>query len=186
MQAQRFAQSIFDDIVGELFDVPVMGNQLRPHYVERMVVAALGPGFVLTSADWTGWDIEHASGVRVEVKQSAALQPWSGHFANRTGAPQTRRFDIAPRTGFWTDGGARWVERPGRLAEIYIFAWHPVTDTEQADQRDPEQWRFFVVPSAGLPDGQKTIAVGVVEATWNAVGFRDLRAATLTAIDRPE
>jgi hypothetical protein len=68
---------IFDKIIRELFDQPVISNLYRPHYVERMVALALGEGFTLVSADWAGWDIESAEGLRVEVKQAAAWQTWT-------------------------------------------------------------------------------------------------------------
>jgi len=79
----------------------------RPHYVERMIALALGEGFELVSANWSGWDIESSDGVRIEVKQSAAWQTWS----DVTGEPKPSRgvFDISARAGHWTDGGAKWV-----------------------------------------------------------------------------
>ena len=180
MLSRPIAQAIFADLVATLFDVPIMGNRCRADYVERLVTIGLSRGFTLKSADWVGWDIEHETGFRIEVKQSAARQPWTDRLtrAERT-APGS--FDIAPRRGYWTEGGATWVPAPGRHADIHILAWHPVTDPAVADHRDAAQWRFFVVPTLDLPPDQKTIARTAVEKRWPATRFDDLRGATLTA-----
>ena len=37
--------------------------------------------------------------------------------------------------------------------------WHPLTDTNFADHRDPEQWEFFVAPKEMLPHNQQTIGL---------------------------
>ncbi|GLI91475.1 hypothetical protein [Methylocystis echinoides] len=182
MSVNQLAANIFQDLIGELFDRKVMGNLYRPHYVERLVVKGLGEGFSLTSADWSGWDIEHSCGVRIEVKQSAALQTWTGR-ESVNGRTTPGSFDIAPRTGYFDGGSTLWVKHPGRPAQIYIFAWHPITELDVCDQRDPAQWRFFVTPACELPEKQKTISRRVVETRWSAVGFDELRNALLGAID---
>jgi hypothetical protein len=58
-----------EKIIRDVFDQPVIGNLYRPHYVERIIALALGNGFELVSADWSGWDIESDDGARIEVKQ---------------------------------------------------------------------------------------------------------------------
>ena len=178
MTDKSIAEKIFADLVAKLFDVRIIGNQYRSHYVERLVVIGLGDGFEVVSDDWGGWDIEHESGLRIEVKQSAAHQTWTQNLA-RAKKPAAGSFDIAPRTGYWTNRGATWVSAPGRHADIYIFAWHPIADAAAADHRDPAQWQFFVVPTVELPERQKTISRKVVEQRWQAVGFDKLRKATL-------
>jgi len=165
-------KEIFANLIGTLFDVPIMGNLYRPHYVERMIAIALGESFVLMSADWAGWDIEHRDGVRIEVKQSAALQTWTNR-PSHAGRPYSGSFDIEPRKGYWADGN-KWVNEPGRQAHIYIFAWHSITDPAIADHRDASQWRFFVVLERDLPQGQKTISRTVVEKKWPSVTFDKL------------
>jgi hypothetical protein len=171
----KIADMIFREIISDLFDKKIIGNVYRPDFIERLILKGLGDGFSLKSADWSGWDIEHSDGVRIEVKQSAALQTWSnrGPTAGRNTAGS---FDIAPRTGYYDDGGSVWKEEAGRAAQIYVFAWHPLTD-QTCDHRDPAQWRFFIVPSAQLPGTQKTISRRVVESRWPSVAFDELRPA---------
>ena len=104
---------IFAQIVGDLFDQPVISNLFRPHYVERMIAIALGEGFELVSADWANWDIETSEGVRIEVKHAAAWQTWS----DVTGEPKPSNgvFDISARTGHWADSYTMRLSRPKPL-----------------------------------------------------------------------
>lgn len=178
------AQAVFRGAVGALlrerYDRPVMSNLIRPHYVEFMIGAALGSAWTVVSADWAGWDLEHAEGARIEVKQSAALQTWSGRPSLNS---RTTRgsFDVRRRTGYWTDGGARWLAYEGRSADLFVFAWHPVVEASGADQRDPWQWLFYVVPERELPL-QKTIGLAAIGRRWKPVGFDDLAAAVDEAV----
>jgi hypothetical protein len=133
----------------------VMSNLTRPIYVEAMVALLLGEGWKYLG-DWGGWDLERQDGRRVEVKQTAARQPWT---QDEEAAP---RFDIAPREGYWL--GTQWVACRGRHADVFVFAHHPVFDAEVCDHRDPAQWRFYVLPTARLPEGQRTIGLEPLKA----------------------
>jgi len=176
----RIPDQIFQQIIWDVFDQPVISNLYRPHYVERMIALALGEEFKLVSADWSGWDIETREGVRIEVKQSAAWQTWS----NATGDPKPSSgvFDISAKTGHWTDGGATWVPKAGHQAHLYIFAWHPITERDKVDHRDPAQWLFYVAPTAELPAGQKTISQSIVAQRWPERRFSELQDAVLELI----
>ena len=58
------------------YDQQLITNIRRSDYVESMVAVALGSGWRWVG-DWEKWDLVRCSdGVRVEVKQSAAMQPW--------------------------------------------------------------------------------------------------------------
>jgi hypothetical protein len=113
------------------------------------------------------------------------LQTWTGR-PSLAGRPTRGSFDVRRRSGYWTDGGARWLAYDGRSADLFVFAWHPVADPAYADQRDPWQWRFHVVPERELP-AQKTIGLVTVERRWRPVGFDDLREAVAAALrDLPD
>ena len=75
----------------------------------------------------------------------------------------------------WDNAGATWIAAPGRHAQIYVFAHHPVTD-DSADHRDAGQWRFYVVATGALPP-TKTIGLGKLRRLGEEVGWGDLRAA---------
>lgn len=132
----------------------VMNNVHRSEYVEAIVVLALRESGWIRMKPWNGWDCEHESGLRLEVKQSAAAQTWGGGENRRF-----PRFDIAPRKGFW-EADETWVplSEPGRLADIYVFAWQG-EEGEKADQCDPARWEFYVIPERDLPAKQKTISL---------------------------
>lgn len=184
-QRQRFmpdlSERIYSSLIAELYDVPIMSNFVRADYVERMIVFGLGGGFELMSADYAGWDIEGPNEIRIEVKQSTARQTWTDR-PSHTGTPATGSFDIAPRQGYYTDGGSKWVPVTGRNAHIYILAWHPVFDEYEADHRDQMQWLFFVVLAEQLPPNQKTISRTVVEKKWKSVRFEKLRNTVLDSL----
>jgi len=67
---------------------------------------------------------------------------------------------IAEKTGRWEEGD-RWVAEPGRNADLFVFAWHPLT-AEFADHRDPHQWEFYVVAERRLP-ARKSVALAGVQ-----------------------
>ncbi len=153
------------------YEQPVMNNTHRSEYAEAIVVLALRDSGWIRMKPWDGWDCEHKSGLRLEVKQSAAAQTW-GSGTNRS----FPRFDIAPRKGFWEEEET-WVplSKPGRLADIYVFAWHSEPH-ERADQRDPARWEFYVVLTRDLPEKQKTISLTRLRSITNSCTVDGLAA----------
>ena len=174
---------IIQELVTTFYGNPLINNVDRGHYVESMIALVLGKQWRATAVarGWAPWDFERSDGARLEVKQSTALQPWS-RFPD---APQSRSaaFDIAFRKESWTKGGDFAPYCPGRLADLYIFAWHPIVDHEVADHRDPKQWRFFVVPEQQLPD-QKTISINPLRNLVAAVGYDQVSAEIEWRLDQ--
>ncbi len=147
----------------------VMNNVHRSEYVEAIVTLALRASGWTRTAAWDSWDFEHESGVKLEVKQSAAAQAWGSD-----GRRSPARFDIAPRTGYWDEDG-HWVPKPGRHAGLYVFAWHGV-DENTADQRDSGSWEFYVVAEHNLPE-RKSIGLTVLQDLASPCGIDTLAAA---------
>jgi hypothetical protein len=54
------------------------------------------------------------------------------------------------------------VAEPGRNADLFFFAWHPLT-ADTADHRDPDQWEVYVVAERRLP-ARKSISLAGVQA----------------------
>ena len=140
------------------------------HYVEAIVAVALTDYGWIRKDPWDGWDCEHESGVRLEVKQSAAAQVWKLPKGGKRSPP---RFDIAPRKEY--EDECRRVPRPGRNADIYVFAWHAGTD-ETADQREPATWGFYVLAERDLP-AQKSIGLRPLQGLASPCSFDELGAA---------
>jgi hypothetical protein len=146
-------------LASKIFDQPLIANQYRSAFIEAMIEPYLAPhGWTYKGNGWSGWDFERTDGCRLELKQSAAKQTWS---ASRN-IPTPGAFDIAARTGFFYEGGAKWAPIPGRCAQLYVFAWNPIYGPE-TDHRKPDQWEFHVVPAALLPDEQRTIALSKIK-----------------------
>lgn len=136
------------DSVTELYDRPIMQNNLRGLYVEMMVIALLGPNWEQAGGDWAGWDAQNQTGCRLEVKQSAKVQSWGVSITSPRFSIKAARYHY--------ENGVTYTENVSgyRLADIYVFAWH-----EGLDQRDPEQWEFYAIKSTQLPDFQKSIGL---------------------------
>jgi hypothetical protein len=148
------------------FGRPLVTNILRSMLVEAMIDASLPSEWTWCSADYAGWDFQHTNGLKLEVKQSAARQTW----ATQAIVASKCAWDIAPRTGYYI--GAEWVSAPGRNADLYVLAHHPVVN-DRADHRDPQQWRFFVLRTIDLPH-VKQISLAAVRRLSSPVSFDDL------------
>lgn len=171
---KELKERIFASIVDELYDQAVMDNLSRPDYVERMVAALLGDDWRIASGNWGAWDLQNDAKVRIEVKQSAHLQP---HASRRQleGRLTTGRFSIAPKKRGYVDNAKAVIEEPGRYADLYVFAWHGGDDPATTDHRDPSQWRFFVIPTGKLKENQKSISVASVGKLTGSVSAEALR-----------
>lgn len=150
----------------------LINNAFRGTLVEAILAGALAPDWQWCADGWGSYDFELTPGLGLEVKQSAALQDWY-----REGdKPNPGRFDIRPRKQRWDDVQQTWIEKPGRAASIYVFAWHSDCDVARADHRDPQQWSFFVVLSSDLPM-QNTISLSGIKARADAVGIMEVKEA---------
>ena len=148
----------------------VMNNVHRSEYVEAIVGLALRDSGWRRMEPWDAWDCEHESGLRLEVKQSAAAQSWWSD-----GKYSPPRFDVASRTRYWDYDTGSWVFKEQRHAHIYVFAWHGA-QRETADQRDPATWEFYVIPEPVLPE-QKSIGLNPIRGLADPQGIEGLAAA---------
>ena len=157
-------------LVQRVYEQRLINNVDRGAYVECMIELALRerhPAWRLTKP-WASWDLEHRkTRARIEIKQSAALNLWNIEEAlaagdvERVAAPRKDTkpvFSIKPTTGYWN--GATWIKTQlQRQADLYVFAWHPKTDSDIADHRRPDQWKFFVVAEQDLPQEPLTKSI---------------------------
>ena len=167
---------VVDHLMERFYGGPLINNVYRGDYVEGLILFALGKQQWKPIGEWGGWDLERDDGIRLEVKQSAALQSW--HAAASAGKPSPSSFNIAPRGGYYTDstdaGVWKEVDHPVRSADIYIFAWHPEKAPDIADHRRADQWEFYVVPESNLPPRQKSIGLSKVKKLAPAVTYEEL------------
>ena len=152
---------IIERLVERVYGHPLINNVERGAYVEHMIELALGKPWHLTPP-WDSWDLEHRQSLaRIEIKQSAARQPW--HTRRPRESPPTRAsFSIKkPSTVYWADGTERKTRSPQRHADLYVFAWHPMEDWNTADHRRPDQWEFFVAAETNLPQPREPKAMTI-------------------------
>ena len=164
-----FHDQIVKYMMERYYGQSLMANVWRGSYVEAMISLALGEGWNPLS-EWDLWDLINDKGVRVEVKQSAALQTWTKDYG---GVPTRPSFSIEPK--YWHPDGYYMEERQ-RHADIYVFAWHSEANEDIADHRVAEQWQFYVVPEHLLPEGQKSISLNPVSELTEAVTYDRLAA----------
>jgi hypothetical protein len=159
-----------------IFGKPLVVNVWRALLVESLIDLILPPEWTWCATDYAGWDFHHIDRTRLEVKQSAARQSWKA-----SGSPCSPRFDIKPRTGAWD--GADWIRaaEPMRHADLYLLAYHPVTD-DTADHRDPHQWEFHVISTVRLPATQ-SISLAAARRIAAPIGYAEV-AATVESTRR--
>jgi hypothetical protein len=154
-----------------MFSGKLVENRWRGDLVEELVYTALHPdGWSLCSGAWTSWDLRHEkSGLKIQVKQTAQLQTWGL-------SPTTNRYAVKPVKGFYK--GLAWnaLTEPLRLAEIYMFAHHPIVD-ETADHWDVRQWQFHVLAETARPPGRQSISIQEVSLTAPPIGIDGLAFA---------
>jgi hypothetical protein len=157
-------------LASRLYGAPIVRNSARGELVEEIVAMALEPEWRLCG-DWSECDLKHRSGLRLQVKQSAARQSWY-----TTGSvPSRGSFRMAYKTGRYLEDGNTWVNERSRNADIFVFAWHPGLD-ETSDHRSPEQWRFFVIAERDLPP-RASISLSTLRTIADEVAFAVLADA---------
>lgn len=164
-------------LIDRLFGAPLLRNSIRGELVEEMVALALEPEWTLCADDWGACDLKQRGGaLRMQVKQSAARQSWHAD----SSPPARPRFSIAHRTGRYE--GHTWIAEPGRNADLFIFGWHPITDST-ADHRQPDQWLFYVVAESALP-ACKSLGLSTLKRLAEPCRYSRLRATVENIVAR--
>ena len=160
-------EKIIKTLVNHLYNQKIMDNRERGSYAEAMVWQALSvtnPAWEWVAAGWHPWDFQKVDGskrIRIQLKQSAAKQLWtpSGKVVHAFSTQIKNKPSYFER-----DHPGEKIEERGRFCELFIFAWHGITN-ETCDHRDPAQWLFFVVPEICL--GIKNIIrLNDLESSW--------------------
>ncbi|MXY44043.1 MAG: hypothetical protein F4Y50_08335 [Dehalococcoidia bacterium] len=161
-------------IARERYGAKIMGNIERAAYVEAIIYIALSDAAEdewRATPLWEAWDLENRNGVRVEVKQSAARQPW------RQDKPSKPTFSISKQVSdLWDYDNGNHIRLPSpmRVADIYVFAWHSEERSRWVDHRALAQWRFYVVAVHRLPPDQMSISLNPLKALADPVGYNTL------------
>jgi hypothetical protein len=139
-------------LLAELFDQPLIQNNLRGVWMEYVVAEALGANFKLVSQDWHAWDIEwgvaaavYPDRIRIQVKNTARTQTWGKHLGIYTDCMWSIALRNRPSYFEKYNPGIP-CEQYGFHCEIFVLCHHPEEDWQKADHRDLEQWNFYVLP----------------------------------------
>ena len=166
------------------YDRSVMSNTHRATYAECLVGELLAPDWEppwIRGYDRAPWDLHNGFGTYLKIEHAALLRPWRrGRGLVRRQMP---RFDIAPPSGFWTADDV-WIDKAGHHADLHVFAWHGVDDGPLTDQREPDQWQFFVVPTTSLPEHQPDIGLDDLKGMTDAVGYETLWFRVKDIVDK--
>lgn len=164
-----------------MYSNKILNNAHRGDIVEMMVLSALGSDWRMVSLGWHPWDFQRGTGpqrIRIQVKQCAALQLWgptkklSVQFGWKKKAPD----DFAR----YNPGEA--IESEGWFCDIFVIGLHLVSD-KSADQVDPKQWEFLVIPTTDLNHGRNSMVLSKALSKWKPVKWEDLRATVEQTID---
>lgn len=182
---QADIERIIDSLARRLYFRKVMDNRERGDYAEELVAQALGNQWEWVGIGWHPWDFEgkvKGKRIRIQVKQSAARQIWQRPDKHSTVFQTVIK---KKPTYVEKDHPGIEIEDVGRFCEIFIFAWHGINDIKNCDQREPDQWIFFVVPEKALGNlKQITLVklesdwlsgVGGIKSTWNELNESVLR-----------
>ena len=157
----------------------VVNNSHRGDLVEMMVLAALQPEWRFVGLGWHPWDLQRGGGesrVRLQVKQTAALQLWG-----RTKRPSVSfGWKKNKPSYFERDNPGEAIESEGWFCEIFVVGVHQCVDPETVDQVDPRQWRFLVIPATDLPSGTDSMVLTKAISSWPLIEWRSLRQSVDT------
>jgi len=164
---------IIQSISDNMYSGRVLNNSHRGDVVEMMVLSALQPEWKFVGLGWHPWDLQrgtHDDRVRIQVKQSAALQLWGP-----TKRPAISFGWSKKAPGYFVrDNPGERIESEGWFCEIFVVGIHSGTDPQTVDQVDPEQWRFLVIPATDLKKGTNSMVLTKAIDKWNPVGWQDI------------
>lgn len=158
---------IIKELVDHLYNKKIIDNRERGSYAEAMVWQALvrtNSMWEWVAEGWHPWDFQKRSGskrFRIQLKQSAAKQLWTP--LRKPIHSFSTKIKNKP-SYFERDHPGEQIEEQGRFCELFIFAWHGVFN-ETCDQRDPDQWTFYVVPEKSL-GSKNSIKLVDLDSSW--------------------
>ncbi len=148
----------------------LIGNTARGSLAEYLVACAICKNKGSRN-EWSPYDLETESGIKIEVKSSAYIQSWQQKeyskiiFSIRSARP-------------WDPETNNLAIEKKRQADIYVFCLLHHEDKKTINPMDLSQWTFYVLPTARLdetlPEG-KQISLSKLKKLNPAVcGFSNL------------
>ena len=183
MQKYPSHEEVIAKVAETIFGGRILNNSHRGDFVEMMVSMALGPEWRFVGLGWHPWDLQLGNGksrVRIQVKQTAALQLWGP-----TKAPKVSlNWSTKPPSYFRRDNPDELIEAEGWFCELFVVGIHSENDAKIADQCDPRQWQFAVIPARSLKEKAKSIALKKIVEKWPPVDWGLLKQTVDSEVDR--
>ena len=161
-------------VAERIYGETVLNNAHRGDVVEMIVLAALGEEWEHVGLGWHPWDLQRGKGPlrkRIQVKQTAALQLW--------GKTRSRVLNLGWKPNapsyFERYNPGEQIEDEGWFCELFVIGVHDETDKNIANQVDPAQWQFIVVPTRDLEPRTKTMSLTKARSRWKPVVWEELR-----------
>lgn len=174
-----------DDVIAmvaeNMYSDRILNNSHRGDVVEMIVLSALGSDWRLVGLGWHPWDLQRGNGedrIRIQVKHCAALQLWG----------PTKRLQLnfgwkkKVAEYFFRDNPGEDIESQGWFCDVFVFGLHRDKDKDSADQVDPNQWEFLVIPVIELKEGQNSMVLSEALKRWNPVSWSELAKSVEQAI----
>lgn len=157
-----------------MYGGPILNNAHRGEVVEMMVLAALEPEWEHVGLGWHPWDLQRGHGadrIRIQVKQTAAVQLW-GDTVSRS-----LRFGRKPNPPSYFEqyNPGEEIEPDGWFCDVFVFGIHDETDRSLIDQADPAQWAFMVIPVGDLEPRTNSMQLSKARARWGTVSWDKLQ-----------
>jgi hypothetical protein len=176
-------ERIIHMVAENVFTPRILNNSHRGDVVEMMVLAALGPEWQFVGLGWHPWDLQRGSGptrIRMQVKQSAALQLWGA-----TKRPSiTFNWSKKPPSYIARDNPNEEIELEGWFCDIFVVGVHRDSDRATVDQVDPRQWEFLILASVDLPARCNSMTLTKALAKWELFRWAGLKDGVENAIAR--
>lgn len=156
--------------MGDLVD-----NRNRGIFAEWLVGQALGAisdGEV--RHEWDAYDLSYGK-TKVEVKASGLSQTFS------PGQVSNPRFDIEKKNWSWVAKTNEYIEHdpPVRFADVFVFCLHEPKEATPENVRDPESWKFWVIPTRKINDelgDQKTVGLATLNRLADPIEWSNIKA----------
>jgi hypothetical protein len=120
----------------------LVSNSTRGVLAEFLVARALGVDTGVRD-EWQAFDLQTATGKKVEVKSAAYVQSW--------GQKELSKIVFSTRhTLAWDAETGAFATESKRQADVYVFALLAHREKNTIDPLDLDQWEFYVVPTSAL------------------------------------
>lgn len=170
------ADNIKERLLNEFLSQPIMDNSLRGYWCEAMVAEALGAECQLVGKGWHPWDLQIGPDVevfpkriRIQVKNSARIQQWNVGTGKLSDTMFNLKYSKRPDY-FKRDNPSTPCEEFGFMCDVFVLCHHPAEDILTADQMDPKQWEFFVLPVAGKGMAVTEAEISMADQTCRNTG----------------